>query len=58
MPLSDMITTNEVARILGVSPGTLRRKRSEGVETLPHTRVGSMDLYECLAVERAVERAR
>jgi hypothetical protein len=55
-PPSNLISTNETARLLGVSPGTLRRRRSEGVETLPYVRVGSSILYERLAVERLAGR--
>jgi hypothetical protein len=54
---SNYISTTEAARILGVSPGTLRCRRSEGVETLPYIRVGTSVLYERRRVEQIAQEA-
>jgi hypothetical protein len=49
----DFLSTVDAARVLGLSPGTLRARRSEGRETLPHIKVGPVVLYYRSAVERS-----
>ncbi|MFC5216172.1 helix-turn-helix domain-containing protein [Streptomyces coerulescens] len=52
----DWLTTAQAAELLGLSAGSLRARRSEGRERLPHIRVGNTVLYQRAPVERAAER--
>lgn len=52
----DFLSTKDAARALGLTPGTLRARRSEGRETLPFIKVGPVVLYSRDAVERAARR--
>lgn len=53
------MTIREVARRLGVHPGTVRNWRANGVEPIEGVKLGASVLYRATDVERlAEERSR
>ena len=57
-PNTELVSSAEAARLIGLAPQTLKQRRSQGTIDLPYYRVGRRIMYDRHEVEQWLERRR